>query len=301
MKSIFALWSLFVAPAVLALPLDVVYDKRQSTAQPYLLSDYSSYLDPARWSQAAYCFPRTGQTLNGANVLWATGDGRDIPYVYVAYSPSANTVVVAHQGTNTSSLYSIENDIDFGLTSPGAYLSGCLPSNSQVHSGFQDTFEATAGAVYNNVVAALRAHPGAAVLVAGHSLGASIGTLDHAYLACNLPYAGVSYSSLQSIVFGKPRTGDHVFATWMDNNVYTQHVTNGQDVVPHLPPSGKDSDDYWHESGERWLNPANSYTAYVCPGQENANCARGVSVLDYSTKDHTGYYFGVHIAGAGTC
>ncbi|KAE8229472.1 hypothetical protein CF326_g5558 [Tilletia indica] len=287
--------------AALAAPMDVHLDPRQSTAKPYLVTDPTPYRDPARWSQAAYGCPATGQTLNGANVLWATGDGRETPFVYVAYSPSSNTVVIAQQGTNTSSIDSIENDIDFGLDPPGRYLSGCIPSNSQVHGGFQETFERTVSGVYTNVVAALRSHPGAHVLVTGHSLGGSVATMDHAYLACHLPSAGVSFSSLQSIVFGKPRTGDHVWANWVDANLRTQHVTNDDDVVPHLPPSGKDSDDFWHESGEVWQSPRDGSTAYNCPGQENANCGRGVSIFSYSTSAHLGVYFGVPITGRGTC
>ncbi|KAK0527932.1 hypothetical protein OC834_004239 [Tilletia horrida] len=287
--------------AALALPLEVEVDRRQSTATPYAVTDPTPYQDPARWSQAAYCYPAAGQVLNGANVLWATGDGRDIPYVYVAYAPSSNTVVISHQGTNTSSLSSIENDIDAGLDAPGAYLTGCLPSNAQVHSGFQETFEATASGVYTNVVNALRAHPGAHVLVTGHSLGGAISVLDHAYLSCRLPSSGTSYSSLRSIVFGKPRAGDHVWANWVDSHLTTNHITNDDDIVPHLPPSGKDSNDYWQESGEIWINPRNSNSAVFCPGQENANCARGVSIFDYSISAHLGTYFGVPINGRDSC
>ncbi|KAL9938089.1 hypothetical protein V8E36_002712 [Tilletia maclaganii] len=297
-----AVLALLAPLAALAAPLDIVIDPRQSTATPYAVTNYVQYQPAAKWSQSAYCYPAAGQVINSANVLWATGDGRGTPYVYVAYQPSSNTVVVAQQGTNSSSLSSIENDLDVAKDPPGYYLSGCLPSNAGVHGGFQSTFELTAAGVLSNVVAALRQYPNANVLVTGHSLGGAVAVLDHAYLACNLGQYGVPYASLQSIVFGKPRTGDHVYADWVDANLLTTHIGNDDDPVIHLPKSGKDSDDYWHESGEVWINPRDSYSAVYCPGQENENCSRSVSIFSYSLSAHLGTYFGVPISGrGGTC
>ena len=224
-----------------------------------------------------------------ATLLWTAGDGRSTPMVFVAYSPTKG-VIVSHQGTNSSSFSSILNDADFAMDPINSRLS--YLGDVKVHGGFQDTWLRTADSVLAQVQSALSAHPGSAILTVGHSLGAAISLLDALYLKKHLPS-----NTVQSIVFGHPRTGNQAFADAVDAELAGfVHVNNGHDPVPRLPPT---VNGYVHSSGEIWINPHNTNTAVTCPGQENENCIDSVNVFDYKVSDHTGTYFDVHIAGRG--
>lgn len=261
---------------------------RGSTEPPSPLSNYEQYSFPAQLAQAAYCGLPVGSTVGDATLLWTAGDGGETPMVYVAYSPSLG-VVVSHQGTNTSSFASILNDAEFKQDPIDSRLS--YLGDVEVHAGFQDTWLRTADSVLAQVQSALVDHPGSPVLAIGHSLGASIALFDALYLKHQLPS-----NSVQSIVFGQPRTGDQAFANAVDANLAGfVHINNGHDPVPRLPPAI----DYKHASGEIWINPHNTNTAVTCPGQENQHCIDSVSPFDYHISDHTGTYFDVHIAGRG--
>lgn len=146
---------------------------RQSMDQPVAVTDYSSYIDPAKWSQAAYCNPQAGQEVNSASVVANWGDGADVPYTYVAYQSSANRIVVSHQGTDPTKAESIANDGQFLFADLDSRLAGCLDGDTNLHSGFQDTWTKTADGVLSTVQSQLSQHPGASVLVTGHSLGAA--------------------------------------------------------------------------------------------------------------------------------
>ncbi|PWY97469.1 alpha/beta-hydrolase [Testicularia cyperi] len=263
--------------------------KRDNTAPTSPLTSYTQYQFPAQLAQTAYCGQAVGSTVGDATLLWTAGDGRSIPMTYVAYS-SSRGIVVAHQGTNTSSFSSILNDADFGLDAADSRLS-YLGSDVKIHGGFQDTWLRTADSILAQVKSALTKYPGSAVFTVGHSLGASISLLDALYLKQQL-----SGTSVTSIGFGLPRTGNVAFANAVDQKLagYT-HINNGRDPVPRLPPAVS----YQHASGEIWINPANGLAAVTCPGQENENCIRSVNPLTYNVDDHTGTYFKVHIAGRG--
>ncbi|KDN37260.1 alpha/beta-hydrolase [Tilletiaria anomala UBC 951] len=281
-----ALLPILLSTVVLGSPL-TRRESSPSTGQPTLIADITPYQDPARWAQAAYCTPKVGDTVNTAEVLWTHGDGTNVPLAYVAYSATKNRIVVSHQGTNTSSFESIENDLKANAVAPNSDLVSCLPSGSEVHLGFQETWDATGAAILSQVKSAQQLYPSASVLITGHSLGAAIAALDSAYFSCH----GVDATT---IIFGQPRTGNYVFS----QSLNLQHVNNGKDPVPHLPPHG---DDYWHSPGEVWISPANSNSLVACPGSENVNCAWSVPFYDYSTSDHLGTYAGVKIDGRGNC
>ncbi|EST04735.1 Lipase, class 3 [Kalmanozyma brasiliensis GHG001] len=272
--------------------IDVSAAKRQAlssnTAPTSPLTDYQQYSYPAQLSQAAYCRLPVGTTVGDAQLLWTAGDGEATPMVYVAYSPTKG-VIVSHQGTNTSSFQSLLNDLDAvqdPVDSRLAYL-----GNVKVHGGFQDTWLRTADAVLQQVQSAIATYNASSVLTVGHSLGASISLLDALYLKHQLPS-----SSVRSVVFGQPRTGDPSFASAVDSNLAGfVHIVNGRDPIPHVPTAV----DYRHSSGEIWINPANTNVAVTCPGQENQNCMNSVLPAQYDANDHTGTYFDVHIAGRG--
>lgn len=91
----FLLASLLLAPAALGASIN----PRQSTDAPSLFSgDTSPYVNAAKYAQASYCTEDAGGDVNGATVSMVKGNGDSIPYVYVAYNPSENQIIVAHEG-----------------------------------------------------------------------------------------------------------------------------------------------------------------------------------------------------------
>lgn len=269
---------------------------RQSTATPTPINGYSQYVNPATYAEAAYCNQQTGNTVNGAQVVGNWGNGDSVPYAYVAYNQADNQIIVSHEGTNPTKFKSLLDDAKFLFANQlSPLLVGCLADGTDLHDGFQTAWEATASDILNAVQVQLNAHPGANVLVTGHSLGAAIASLDYAYLTCQLQGTSVS-----SIVFGQPRTGNQVYANSMPS--YT-HIVNGKDPIPHLPPVAPSYtfNGYWHAPGEVWINPANGYAAVNCPGEENQNCSDSIPFNETDILDHIGLYFGVLLDGTLGC
>lgn len=161
-------------------------------------------------------------------------------------------------------------------------------SATLVHLGFQSTWSRTYNAVLTAAKAALAAHPEAErVYISGHSLGAALATLSMIALRDDL---GTSLP-FEVIVFGLPRIGNPPFAGLLDQlitdpsqNITFSHVTNYNDVVPHLGPLILG---FEHPMNEVWIPYENSPSANNCPGQENTNCALSQS-LNLTIDTHAG-------------
>ncbi|PWN43914.1 alpha/beta-hydrolase [Ceraceosorus guamensis] len=266
--------------AILAAPV-LERDPTPTTAS---VSELSSFIAPAKFARDSYCpSVKAGSKVgDDGQVLWATGDGRKTQRVYVAYSKSQG-IVVAHQGTNTSSLSSLLNDANFIRDDLDSRLS-FLGADASVVGGFQDAWLDTADQVLSQVKSALSKYPGSQISIFGHSLGASIGLLDAAFIKHNLPS-----SNVKVILFGLPRSGNDEFASAIDNLLPGQkHVTHYRDPIPHLPG---ETLGYQAPSGEVWLNEA-ATTAVDCPGQENDACSNSVHFYQYDEDDHDGPYYG---------
>ncbi|KAG7094501.1 hypothetical protein E1B28_005330, partial [Marasmius oreades] len=216
------------------------------------------------------------------------------------HDPTTNTIVVAHQGTNSKSLLSILNDAQFllrPLNSTRFQLSGDI----KVHDGFQKTFERTADGVMDGVQKGLKEFNSTKVLVTGHSLGASIATFDALMLKQQLP----SSIELKTTVFGMPRAGNKAFADFVDSTLGTSdstyaRITNQDDPVPRVPPQAIG---YQHASGEIHIGDEKGDKIFQCPGQDNESdgCSSGngvLSVLKLDVPDHKGPYFdGISFSG----
>lgn len=152
----------------------------------------------------------------------------------VGWDAALPAVLVVFRATMTASL--VDWLEDFALWQTGfAGAPGC-PAGAAcaVHAGFDAVFGALSGEVLAAAAAAAGAHPGAGVLVAGHSLGGALATLGGGALAASgaAPVEGV-------YTFGSPRVGNAAFALhYYDallGNV-TWRVTHALDAVPQFPP-----------------------------------------------------------------
>ncbi|KAF8259379.1 lipase, partial [Lactarius quietus] len=218
------------------------------------------------------------------------GDGDSTQYWYVGFSPSLNTVIVAHQGTNTSEFEADLTDADFFLESLDSSLFPGIPSSVEVHSGFASEQASTAPTILSAVQQTLSEHGASSVTTLGHSLGAALSLLDAVYLRLQLS----SSVSVHVVGYGMPRVGNQDFANWVDSNLSGQvtHINNEEDPIPILPGMFLG---FVHPSGE--VHITDSGTWENCPGQDNPStlCIVGdvPNIFDGNLDDHDGPYDGI--------
>ena len=205
---------------------------------------------------------------------------------YVGYSPSLNTVVVAHQGTNPESLYVKEQsfligvanlldhhsyadltDAEFPRSSLDSSLFPGVSSSIEVHDGFQDDHAQTAPTILSAVASAMDQYETTSVVLTGHSLGAALALLDAVYLPLHLP----SDTQFKTFAYGLPRVGNQAFADYVDSHITNldggtglTRITNKKDPIPTTPGMFLG---FHHPSGEIHIEDNNAWDA--CPGKSN--------------------------------
>ncbi|KAG9224176.1 hypothetical protein CCMSSC00406_0006844 [Pleurotus cornucopiae] len=302
----------FVATVVSAAPtLETSLFARQaistlSTAQiasfkPFSFFASAAYCQPARtlaWSCGANC------NANADFIPTASGgDGSSTQFWYVGFSPSQNSVIVAHQGTDTSKIQALLTDAEAVRGKLDASLFPGVPSAVTVHDGFRDEHAKTAPTILAAVQRTLSAHPASKrVTVVGHSLGtpgsffllqwlntgagAALALLDGVYLPLHI--SGVTF---RTIGYGMPRVGNQDFANYVDSHISLTHINNREDFVPILPGRFLG---YSHPAGEVHIQDSGAWTS--CPGQDNTNSACTVgdvgNIFEGHAGDHSGPYDG---------
>ncbi|CAK5267194.1 unnamed protein product [Mycena citricolor] len=265
-----------------------------STTALTLANVESTLLRPAQFARVAYCSSASisnwtcgapCQALQNVTFLQAGGDQGRIPLYFIAHDASDNSLVVAHEGTDSKSILSILNDVQFGLVDLNATRFPAQAGKGiKVHSGFQQTFERTADGLLAGVQKALASTGSKKVAVTGHSLGAALATMTGAFLKSAVdPSVQVSVTG-----FGLPRGGNQAWADFLDGQVGVSFMTNQHDPVPTVPPRFLG---FQHSSGEVHITDATQQSFVTCPGQDNKNCAEGNSLLSSNVTNHKGPYF----------
>lgn len=249
------------------------------------------------YASTAYCQPSTTLTWScGANCqanpsfepIASGGDGSDTQFWYVGYDPALATVIVAHQGTDTSEILADLTDADIVRGNLDSTLFPGISSSVTVHEGFRDEQAKTATTILAAVNTAISKFGAKQVTTVGHSLGAAISLLDAVYLPLHL--SGVSF---KSVLYGLPRVGNGNFADYVDAHVSSvTHINNKEDPVPILPGMFLG---FHHPSGEVHVTDSSVWES--CPGQDNDSdlCIVGdvPNVFDSTESDHDGPYDGV--------
>lgn len=235
-------------------------------ALPPVSTDLPFNLTTLQYAAAAcqntYCGPtwnNPGLDL-GDMTLLATAPLPDDEQRVTIYHSLSQGIILAYEGTNSTSLDSDAHDATLWLTPPKPELG--LSGDAMVFYGFQDQWYRSWGTVEQQLLEAFQQFPDDKVLVTGHSMGASMAQL--AALAIELAYGKVS----AVISFEPPRTGNPSYANQFDQvflGRYTGTV-NGDDWVPSVPPR---SFGYQHPSGMIWINPANSTSYTFYPDSED--------------------------------
>ncbi|KAK7685750.1 hypothetical protein QCA50_011096 [Cerrena zonata] len=297
-SSLFYLVQTFLAliVSVQALPTPELESRQAittlSTAQiaafkPFTLYASTGYCKPAQtanWTCGANCNanPTFQPVASG-------GDGDVTQFWYVGFDPTLKTVIVSHQGTDTSKLLPLLTDIDIIQEPLDSSLFPGIGSSVKVHSGFRGAQSRAARPVLAAVQTALSRFNATQVTITGHSLGGAIALLDAVYLPLHLP-ATVTF---KTFTYGMPRVGNQAFADYVDAHVTSlSHVNNKKDVVPILPGRFLG---FHHPSGEVHITESNAWDA--CPGQDNTNsqCIIGTvpNIFEGDESDHDGPYDGV--------
>ncbi|KAK0188491.1 lipase [Armillaria mellea] len=285
-----------VSSLVSASPLQSSVLERRQSITTLTSAQVSAFKPYTFYASASYCQPSTTLTWTcgapcqanpGFQPVASGGDGDDVQFWYVGYDPSLHTIIVGHQGTDTTKILPIITDLDFFLESLDNSLFPGIGSGIKVHSGFKESQADSATTVLSSVRTAMSRFSTASVTVVGHSLGGAIALLDGVYLDLQLPTASVSVIS-----YGMPRVGNQAFADYVDAHVSVSHVNNKKDPVPILPGRFLG---FHHPSGEKHITDSNGWVA--CPGQDNESdqCTVGEvsNILVGDPDNHSGPYDGV--------
>ncbi|KAJ3971599.1 lipase class 3 family protein [Lentinula raphanica] len=288
-----------LASSVFASPTARIAIQSRQAITPLSTAQIEAYKPYTFYASTGYCSPST--TINwscGANCqanpsfipVASGGDGDAVQFWFVGFDPTLNSVIVSHQGTDSSKILPILTDAEFILKALDSSLFPGVSSSVEAHDGFAKAQASTASAVLAAVQQAMAAHSTTAVITVGHSLGAAISLLDALYLSIQMPSANVNY-----IGYGLPRVGNQAFANLIDSKLPNlSHINNKEDPIPILPGEFLG---YVHPSGEKHIMDSNAWVA--CPGQDNDSkeCTTGdvPSIFSGDENEHDGPYDGVEM------
>jgi len=284
----------FSAP-IFGLSLGSSSDASTAATTTFTLGDANStLLRPAQFARVAYCSGASianwtcgvpCQALANVTFLQSGGDQGLIPLYFIAHDADDQSLIIAHEGTDSANILSILNDVKFGLVDLNATRFPAQAGKGiKVHSGFQETFERTADGLLAGVMKGLADTGVKKVSVSGHSLGAALATMTGALIKNAVdPSVAVTVTG-----FGLPRGGNQAWADFLDSSVGVTYMTNQNDPVPTVPPRFLG---FQHPSGEIHVVDDTQQNFVACPGQDNTNCATGNSVLSADVSNHKGPYF----------
>lgn len=289
LATVFLFAGAIAAPVIIPRQSITVLSASQiSTFKPYTYFASTGYCSAAvtkAWNCGANCDANAGFEWVASG-----GDGDNIQYWFVGYSPTLGEIIVSHQGTDTSELLPVLTDVDIDqVILDSAHFPG-ISSSVKVHDGFANAQLKAAESVLAAVNTALSKYPTTKVTLVGHSLGAAISLLDSVYLPLHLP----STITYKTITYGMPRVGNQEFANYVDGNthIHLTHINNKEDPVPVLPPLFLG---YIQPAGEIHIQDSNAWDN--CPGQDNGSdkCSTGdvPTIFEWDVSNHDGPYDGV--------
>ncbi|KIM40235.1 hypothetical protein M413DRAFT_19420 [Hebeloma cylindrosporum] len=292
---------LYLSLAALAAKSNAAPTLLGRSVTPLSASDLASLAPFTQFSRAAYCPTNKlrswscGQACTANSDFQPTlvgGDGNAVQTFFIGFSPSQNSVIVAHQGTDPTQLLSDLTDIDILMVNLDPKLFPGVSSSVHVHQGFRNEHAVTAPTILKEVKRLMLLKNTKKVALTGHSLGGALAELDSLFLTLNLP----SSTSIKVVTYGVPRVGNASFAQLIDAKVPNfRRINNKDDIVPILPGRFLG---FSHPHGEvHMLSPGN---AVSCPGDDDATDARCEiksvpNILEGNILDHLGPYEGISI------
>ncbi|KAM5577970.1 lipase [Rosa sericea] len=209
---------------------------------------------------------------------------------FVGVATDPNAIIIAFKGTQGNSIQNWIEDLfwkQLDIDYPG------MP-DAMVHHGFYNAYHNTTirPGILNAVARAKEFYGDIGIIVTGHSMGGAMASFCALDLRVNQ-----KENNVQVMTFGQPRIGNAIFATYYSEILpQTIRVTNGNDVVPHLPPyyTYFPQKTYHHFPTEVWLYDIGLRSLVfqvekICDASgEDPTCSR--SVIGDSISDHLVYY-----------
>lgn len=300
--------------------------RQDEVITPLTQNEVDAFTPYSYFAAAAYCNAEQimdwncGTNCDANPAFTPLAQGGDppggIPAWYVGYHGAQQTVVVAHQGTNTEYMcvswllplqrplvhihcsLEILTDENSALSPLDPELFPGAPSSLLVHTGFRNAQADQANEIRTAVLAAMTTYGAQSVTIVGHSLGAAVALLDVLYLSLNIP-SGIE---LRAITYGMPRVGNPNFASFVDEQVTSlHHINNKKDPVPTVPLLDFLGLVYASPNGE--VHIVENGTWENCPGHDNPSpyCIVGAvpNIFTGDETDHDGPYNGVEMGSKG--
>lgn len=230
----------------------------------------------------------------GFEVVEVIVDVQNCLQAYIGVAQDLNSVIVVFRGTQEHSIQNWVEDLywkQLDLNYPD------MPG-SMVHHGFYSAYHNTTmrPGILCGLQKTRELYGDMQITVVGHSMGGAMA----AFCALDLK---VNYGAqdVQLMTFGQPRIGNAVFSSYFKTHLPDAiRVTNGHDIVPHLPPyySIFPRKTYHHFPTEVWLHDVGLGSLVynietICDESgEDPSCSR--SVKGNSILDHL-VYLGVNL------
>ncbi|KAG8883891.1 hypothetical protein FRB97_005729 [Tulasnella sp. 331] len=295
-----------MAAAVLTPP---ILEQKRACVAAVSTAVENSYT-PYEWPpSAAYCtnggsWSARGSTCaaNSNFIQYATGgDGDATHHWYVGCSPSLESIIVPHEGTDPTQFLSDLTGTEiltaqlpsaqfhgtssalYGNIPPLALITQLLamtllivPADFFVsHSlgvdeGFLKAFEMTAATILAGVKTIVSARASSKITVVGHSLGSALSNLYSVHLNLRIPS-----STIKIVTFGEPGVGNQAWAEDAGTFDLTSFTYN-DGPIPTL------------SEGEIHIKAAGMWNARAGEDNINSLCSTGqvADVFDYNIVDH---------------
>lgn len=254
----------------------------------------SVFTKTAGSSAQAYCPSYNGLVIGDQVILATIDDGKYAQRVNIYYSDECG-VVVAWEGTDSSSLGSLLHDIE-AVPVPANSIFG-LPQGAVLYGGWQDQFLRNWQSVQSALQEVLRITKQNTVIVTGHSQGGAL-----CQLAALAIYHAFGDIVDKVIAYASPRVGNQVYANYMSSVFSYRYVgvTNGQDWVYDVPSTAAG---YVHPPGMIWIETPNSEDyKYFLDAESLKDAGYSPRYLTSNNKlywgDHSGIYMHTKISGS---
>ncbi|PKI38878.1 hypothetical protein CRG98_040728 [Punica granatum] len=250
--------------------------KYNHTLATILVEYASAVYEPDLMALLTWTCDRCNDLTKGFEVIQLVVDVQHCLQAFVGVAADLNAIVIAFRGTQEHSIQNWIEDLywkQLDINYPG------MPG-AMVHHGFYFAYYNTTirPGILSAVKRAKKLYGDIDIMVTGHSMGGAMAS----FCALDLAVHHAAHN-IQLMTFGQPRIGNAAFASCYSKHVPNAiRVTNGHDIVPHLPPYYPyfPQKTYHHFPREVWLYNVDLgslvYTVEkVCDGSgEDPSCSR---------------------------
>ncbi|KAJ7622324.1 alpha/beta-hydrolase [Roridomyces roridus] len=232
---------------------------------------YDDLVHHFKYASTAYAIILPGPSLipvrpNGQKLCAKMFDLLTDSHGYVARDDTRKEIVVAFRGSVTPANF-ITDSLGVLVDWDPTLSKVTAPVGTKVHFGFQNAWSTVCAKTLSSVTVELAAHPGYTIVCTGHSLGGAMAAIA----AVTLQMLFHDTTKVRLYTYGQPRTGNAVFAGWVDSLITPERcfrVVHTFDGVPTMVPITLG---YKHHSTEYWsLSPHSPQQTRICVNTADA-------------------------------